>query len=64
MERLIRMKELPTIVGLKESRIRELIAEGRFPPSVPVDGRVVAWVGSEVEAWVRGRIDAARGAER
>lgn len=51
-ERLIRMKDVMRITGLSRSRIYQYIGEGRFPDSVSLGGRSVAWVESEVFKWV------------
>ena len=51
-ERLIRMKDVMRITGLSRSRIYQYIAEDKFPDSVSIGGRSVAWVESEVLHWV------------
>lgn len=51
-ERLIRMKDVMRITGLSRSRIYQYIGEGRFPASVSLGGRSVAWVESEIIRWV------------
>jgi len=35
---------------------KELTGEGGFPKPVPLVGRSVGWVESEVQEWIRGRI--------
>lgn len=52
-ERLIRMKDVMRITGLSRSRIYQYIAEDKFPDSVSIGGRSVAWVESEVFKWVK-----------
>ncbi|MCY1371273.1 Prophage CP4-57 regulatory protein (AlpA) [compost metagenome] len=57
--RLVRIKAVEELTGLKKSALYELIAAGRFPRQVRLgDGKCppVAWVLSEVEAWIAGRI--------
>ncbi|MCC8204905.1 helix-turn-helix transcriptional regulator [Escherichia coli] len=36
--------------------ITELIRKGEFPPQVSLGGKNVAWLHSEVTAWMAGRI--------
>ena len=50
--RLIRLKEVQHRVGLGRSTIYRWMAEGEFPQPVPLGGHAVAWVESEVEAWI------------
>ncbi len=52
-ERLVRMRELQSLVGLGRSTIHRLIAQGRFPEQIyPLGNRVAAWRMSEVSAWI------------
>lgn len=55
--RLIRLKEVMALTGLSRSGIYKYISEERFPPSVNLGGRAVAWVESEVHQWVQNLID-------
>ncbi len=50
--RLIRLKQVMEITGLSRSSVYRYIDEGRFPQSVSLGGRAVAWVESEVERWI------------
>jgi len=57
-ERLVRMRELQTLVGLGRSTIHRLIAKGRFPePLHPLGNHIAAWRYSEVSAWISDRCD-------
>lgn len=61
-DRLIRLSEVLSIVGLGPSRVYELIAAptpDRFPPPVKV-GRSSRWLASEVHAWVARQVSATR----
>jgi|ERR1700735_2015380 prophage regulatory protein len=60
-----RLPKVKQVVGFETSWIYHLIAEKQFPKQVPMgpDSNRVAWVASEVKAWVQARIDEAR-AER
>jgi prophage regulatory protein len=52
-ERLIRIGAVMEMTGLSRSRIYQLVHSGRFPASVSLGGRSVAWVESEIQEWVR-----------
>ncbi|EMN8778009.1 helix-turn-helix transcriptional regulator [Pseudomonas aeruginosa] len=54
--RIIRLKEVTDSTGIARSTIYKLIGEGGFPKPVPLVGRSVGWVESEVHEWIRGRI--------
>lgn len=54
--RFIRLKEVMHVTGLGRSSIYNYMAEGRFPKTVSLGGRAVAWVESEVQDWMLGRI--------
>ncbi|ENX3946944.1 AlpA family transcriptional regulator [Photobacterium damselae] len=54
--RFIRLKEVMHVTGLGRSSIYNYMAEGRFPKTVSLGGRAVAWVESEVEQWIKERI--------
>ncbi|EHA1081421.1 TPA: AlpA family transcriptional regulator [Photobacterium damselae] len=54
--RFIRLKEVMYVTGLGRSSIYNYMAEGRFPKTVSLGGRAVAWVESEVEQWIKERI--------
>ena len=55
-ERLVRMRELRTLVGLGRSTVHRLVAEGRFPsPIHPFGNRIAAWKYTEVAAWIADR---------
>lgn len=57
--RLVSKKELRTVCGIPYTpqHIARLEAAGRFPLRIKLGPNRVAWVLSEVEAWVRERID-------
>jgi len=57
----INKKEVSRRTSLCASTIRDLINRGKFPKSVQVTVGRVAWVSSEVDAWIaaknRGEVD-------
>lgn len=54
--RIIRLKDVIESTGIARSTIYKLVGEGGFPKPVPLVGRTVGWVESEVQEWIRGRI--------
>jgi prophage regulatory protein len=54
--RLIRLNEVLGMTGLSRSCMYRFIEANQFPAQVPLGGRAVAWVESEVQEWVRQRV--------
>lgn len=54
--RIIRLKDVIESTGIARSTIYKLVGEGEFPKPVPLVGRTVGWVESEVQEWIRSRI--------
>ena len=53
LEQLLRLPEVKAITGLNRNQIYSL--EG-FPRPVKISARSSAWVQSEVQQWIKGRI--------
>lgn len=51
-ERFIRLPEVMHLCGLSRSTIYDLISRSEFPQQVSLGGKNVAWVHSEVSAWM------------
>lgn len=62
-ERFMRLPEVIHVCGLSRSTIYDLISRDAFPAQISLGGKNVAWLASEVSAWMNKRI-AARGQER
>tara|TARA_B100002019_G_scaffold261798_1_gene248794 strand:- start:306 stop:509 length:204 start_codon:yes stop_codon:yes gene_type:complete len=58
--KLIRQKAVTEITGLARSSIYDAIRHTGFPKPVKLTERTVAWVESDVRAWVDERIAASR----
>lgn len=58
--RLLRLPEVCRITGLGRAMIYRLQAKKCFPQSVKITDYAVAWVDSEVQAWVSQRVAACR----
>ena len=57
--RLMRMSEVLSLTGIKSrSTVYELQASGDFPQAVRLTGKAIGFVESEVDAWIRSRIEA------
>ncbi len=59
-QKLIRLPELKNRVPLSRSAIYLLVSKGQFPKPISMSTRSVAWIESEIDAWVAARISAAR----
>ena len=59
-DRLMRRPEVQRTTGLSRSSLYRLIAEGRFPPSIRLSEKSVAWLASEVDGWIAERVTASR----
>ncbi|MPW04854.1 AlpA family phage regulatory protein [Paraburkholderia sp. CNPSo 3155] len=55
-ERLVRLPEVRARTGLKTTTIYRRMNEGTFPRPVPIGGSRVAWLESQVDAWIAARI--------
>lgn len=59
-DRLIRMSEVETLTGLGKTSIYELMRAGKFPKSIRLHARMVAWSESSVLSWIQARISEAQ----
>jgi len=55
-EKFLRFPTVRSLTGLGRTRIYFLISEGRFPRPVRLGPQSVAWLESEVRAWMQERI--------
>lgn len=58
--RIIRLKEVCKVTGLRRSFIYQLQAEQRFPHSIKLGVRAVGWLEGEVQEWLKDRIRISR----
>ena len=61
-DRLLRLPEVVTMVGLAKSTIYKLIAEGKFSPTIKRTMRASTWKLSDIQAYIRGDHATASGA--
>jgi prophage regulatory protein len=57
---LIRLSDVKHRTGLSRSTIYARIVDGKFPRSVPLGRRAVAWLDTEIDQWIAEQIDNAR----
>ncbi len=55
--KLIRLQQVMEMTGLGRSTIYKYISEDWFPKPVPLGGRSVGWLESEVQDWILARIE-------
>ncbi|NDJ56703.1 AlpA family transcriptional regulator [Enterobacteriaceae bacterium 4M9] len=55
-ERFLRLPEVMHLCGLSRSTLYDLIRKNAFPQQVTLGGKNVAWLQSEVTAWMAERI--------
>ena len=54
--RFLKLKEVMALTALGRSSIYKFMNEDRFPQSVSLGDRAVAWVESEIEEWMHERL--------
>lgn len=54
-ERIIRLPEVKSTVGLSTTTIYRLIKAGEFPAQIKLGQHASGWRESEVQAWIRAR---------
>jgi len=62
-ERLARLKEVEGMAGCGKSTIYEMMRAGKFPKSVRLNARTVAWPVSAVQQWIQDRIAESQAAQ-
>lgn len=55
-DRFLRLRQVEDKIGFGKSWIYRQIQLQQFPPSIRLNSRHVAWLESEVDAWVHQRI--------
>ncbi len=54
--RILRLPELLHKTGLSRNTAYRLIREEGFPKPIPLGGRAVGWIESEIDAWIEERM--------
>lgn len=55
-ERLLRLPEVESLVGMRKSSIYGAMRRGEFPAPVKLSRRAVCWPASAIDAWIAERI--------
>ena len=55
-DRFLRLRQVEDKIGCGKSWIYRQIQLQQFPPSIRLNSRHVAWLESEVDAWIHQRI--------
>ncbi|WP_404375513.1 helix-turn-helix transcriptional regulator [Vreelandella aquamarina] len=58
---LLRRSEVLARCAFSNSTLHRLIKRGEFPKPIKLGSRAVAWIESEVNGWIRQRVEEARG---
>ena len=58
--KMIRRPVVESMTGLSRSSLYAMMANGTFPKAIKLSERSVAWLESEVQAFLEGRIAASR----
>lgn len=54
--RFLRLNDVIAVTGLSRSTIYKFMDEEVFPKTIPLGGRAVAWLESEIEEWMEQRL--------
>lgn len=54
-DRIIRLAEVELLVGLRRSRIADLVKRGDFPKPRQLSDRAIGWRQSDVDQWIASR---------
>jgi prophage regulatory protein len=57
---ILRIDQVKEITGLSSSSIYRFISKSTFPPQVRLGKRSTGWVKSEIEQWIKDRIELSR----
>ncbi|KZE25330.1 helix-turn-helix transcriptional regulator [Crenobacter luteus] len=53
---MLRLPEVMKLTGLSRSTLYALVQRGQFPRQIQLGARSVAWLSSDIEAWIAARI--------
>lgn len=60
MHSILRLPAVMANIGLSRSSIYLRVAEGTFPKPVSLGARAVGWLRSDIEEWLRQRVELSR----
>ena len=50
--RILRLKDVIEKTGLARATVYKYVAAGTFPKPIPLGGRSVGWLDSEIHSWI------------
>lgn len=56
--KILRRKDVESMIGLSRSTIYKLISQGTFPKAIRLGPRAVGWRLSDIEIWIESRANA------
>ena len=56
--KILRRKDVETMIGLSRSTIYKLMSQGSFPKAIRLGPRAVGWRLSDIEVWIESRTNA------
>ena len=60
MHTILRLPAVMANIGLSRSSIYLRVAEGTFPKPVSLGARAVGWLESDIQEWLRQRVELSR----
>ena len=57
---MLRRAQVEERVGMKKTKLYDLVLEGAFPAPVPLSESRRAWAEHEIAAWIQNRVDDSR----
>ena len=58
-----RLPDVKKRIGMSRTTIYARISEGTFPQPVPLGGRSVGWLDTEIDQWIAEQIDTRNGGD-
>ena len=61
--KIMKLHEVVGTTGIARSSLYKMIAAGTFPKPIQLGQRSVGWIESEVQSWIKSRIEHSRGSQ-
>ena len=52
MERMLKVKDVASLVGCKEGAVYRWIKEGRIPAPIKLHGKTMMWTQEQIQLWI------------
>lgn len=56
LQKIVRLADLTSYVGLRRTQVESLISQGRFPKPIRISDRAMGWMEGDLIAWQQARI--------